>query len=270
MTTASLESRTWSSRQWIGITGIIFVLQLSFIFWFGDRQPIRPRKPSPAPAFQLTGSTHSEWLELTDPTLFALPHARVFSGPAWLKTTAPQFRPFEWTEEPRWLGLPVQLLGASFAQLVASDLSLKWQVAEIPEPRALLPEVSRAPLIPGSTLRLEGELARRRLLSQPHLPSWPPRILNPTDTDMLANTVVQVLVDAEGRPVSLTLLGTSGHVPADDLAMSLATSFQFEPLQTEDSLPLTRSPGALLGLSWGQAVFEWRTLGPTNAAANSP
>jgi hypothetical protein len=270
MTEVSFEPNTWSPRQWVGVTGIIFVIQLGFIFWLGDRQPIRPRKPSAAPAFQLTGSVHSEWLALTDPTLFALPHARVFSGPAWLKTVPPSSRPFEWTEEPRWLGLPVQLLGASFSQLVISDSSLKWQVAEIPEPRALLPEVTRAPLLPRSSLRVEGGLAQRRLLSQPVLPAWPPRTLNPTDTDMLASTVVQVLVDAEGKPVSLTLLGSSGYAPADDLAMSLATGFRFEPLQTTDPLPQVSRPGALLGLSWGQVVFEWQTLGSTNTPAGSP
>jgi len=199
-----------------------------------------------------------------------LPHAKVFSGLAWLKTAPPPSPPFEWTEPPRWLGLPVQLLGASFAQLVANDSSLKWQLAEIPEPHALLPQINRAPLLTGSTLRLEGGLSHRRLLSQPNLPSWPPRALNPTDTDMLANTVLQVLVDAEGRPVSLTLLGASGHVPADELAMSLATGFQFEPLQSTNPLPPGHNPGALPGLSWGQVVFEWQTSGPTNTPAGSP
>jgi len=270
MTTVSLEPRTWSPRQWMGVTGLIFIIQLAFIVALGDRQPIRPRKPSAAPAIQLIGSTHSEWLALTDPTLFALPHDRVFSGQAWLKTAPPPSPPFEWTEAPRWLGLPVQLLGASFAQLVANDSSLKWQLAEIPEPHALLPEVSRAPLLTGSTLRLEGGLSHRRLLSQPYLPSWPPRALNPTDTEMLANTVLQVLVDAGGRPVSLTLLGASGHVPADELAMSLATVFQFEPLPSTDPLSPGQNPGALPGLSWGQVVFEWQTSGPTNTPAGSP
>jgi hypothetical protein len=87
---------------------------------------------------------------------------------------------------------------------------------------------------------------------------------------MLTNTVIQVLVDAEGRPVSLTLLGGSGHGPADDLAMSLVTGFQFDPLQLADPLPAARNPGALLGLCWGQVVFEWQTLGSTNTLTSSP
>ena len=270
MIAACSEPHTWCPRRWVVVIAIILAAQLGFIFWLGDRQPVRPRNPSAAPALRLMGSRDGEWLALTDPTLFALPHARVFSGPAWLQRV-PQHSPhFEWKEDPRWLGLPVQLLGASFARLVAADSALEWQVAEIPEPQVILPEVSRVPLLLDSTLRLEGGLSQRRLLSQPRLPSWPPRALNPTDTDMLTNTVIQVLVDAEGRPVSLTLLGGSGHGPADDLAMSLVTGFQFDPLQVADPLPAARSPGALLGLCWGQVVFEWQTLGSTNTPTSSP
>lgn len=264
MITAYSELRAWSPRRWVGVTVVTLAIQLGFIFWLGDRQPVRPRKPLAAPAFRLTGGTQDEWLALTDPTLFALPHARVFSGPAWLETSPLHSSPFEWSENPRWLGLPVQLLGASFAQLVATDPSLEWQAIEIPEPQLLLPEIHHVPLLSNSTLRLAGGLSQRRLLSQPQLPSWPPRALNPADTDILANTVLQVLVDAEGLPVSLTLMAASGYAPADDLAISLATRFQFEPLQTRSPVPPASSPGALVGLCLGQVVFEWQTLGPTN------
>jgi len=267
MTTLGSEPPKWSPRRWFGVITIIVFVQLAFIFWLGDRQGVRPRKPSPAPDFSLTGSAHSEWLALTDPTLFALPHAKVFSGPAWLETAPLHSPPFEWSENPRWLALPVHRLGASFAQLVSTDTSLEWQVIEIPEPQLLLPEIHHVPLLLGSTLRLEGELARRRLLSQPRLPSWPPRALDPTDTDILANTVLQVLVDAEGLPVSLTLMAVSGYPPADDLAISLATRFQFEPLQTGSPAQPISSPGSLVGLCLGQVVFEWQTLGSTNLPA---
>ena len=267
MTPVFSESRTWTARRWVVVISVILAVQLGFIFWLGDRQPVRPRRPRAAPALKLMGSKGGEWLALTDPTLFALPHARVFSGPAWLQRV-PQHSPlFEWKEDPRWLGLPVQLLGASFARLVVADSTLEWQVAEIPEPHTLLPDINHSPLHLGSSLRLEGGLAHRRLLSQPSLPSWPPRALNPTDTDMLTNTVIQVLVDAEGRPVSLTLLGGSGHGPADDLAMSLVTNFKFEPLAVADPSALGGSATALTSLSWGQVVFEWQTTGLTNTPA---
>ena len=94
-------------------------------------------------------------------------------------------------------------------------------------------------------------------------------MLNPTDLEILASTVLQILVDAEGLPVSLTLLRASGHVPADELALSLAAGFQFEPLQMELALP-ARMAGSMLGLSWGQIVFEWQTSSPTNTPTASP
>jgi hypothetical protein len=84
---------------------------------------------------------------------------------------------------------------------------------------------------------------------------------------MLTDTVIQVLVDAEGRPVSLTLLGGSGHAPADDLAMSLATNFKFESLPAADPLSPAGSPTAQNSLSLGQVVFAWETKGPTNTPA---
>jgi hypothetical protein len=92
-------------------------------------------------------------------------------------------------------------------------------------------------------------------------------VLNPNDTDILASTVLQVLVDAAGLPVSLTLLGSSGFTPADELAMSLAIGFRFEGLKMDEPLPPASYTSPLSGLSWGQLVFEWQTLGSTNAPA---
>ncbi len=97
------------------------------------------------------------------------------------------------------------------------------------------------------------------MLTKPDLPSW-------QYNDVLTNTGVQMLVDAEGRPVSATLLFTSGYKKADDHALAQARTARFElPGATGQegqpgSTPLARLVRGLL-------LFDWHTvpLPPTNA-----
>jgi TonB family protein len=264
MSETGIDRREWSSRKWVGMVGVIFAVQLGFIFWLGDRKPIRPREPHQAPIFQLAGSEAHEWLSLQDPTLFALPHDQAFSGSPLLVSPNPATNYFEWSEEPHWLTLFVQSLGASFARLVPPPQSSPGSAIEFTEPRWLTPELVVTPLPPLSSLRLDGELAGRSLLNLPSLPAWPPRFLNPTDTDILTNTVVQAVVDREGRPFSMTLLVSSGYPPADEAALSMVGRFRFQP-QPPMSVPAT-NPGSqvLNGLSFGLLIFEWQTLASTN------
>ena len=65
-----------------------------------------------------------------------------------------------------------------------------------------------------STLRLAGGLANRRLLNPPELRAWPA-------SDLLTNSVVQVLVNADGNVMSLNLLAGSGSPKADQFALEV-------------------------------------------------
>jgi TonB family protein len=103
-----------------------------------------------------------------------------------------------------------------------------------------------------STLLLEGDLARRRLITPLTLRSWP----NP---DILTNTVVRIAVDAEGRPVSPTLLSGSGSSEADQYALEQARAARFEPVRRN---PAETAPRSTTPLSWGRLVFRWQTLPP--------
>jgi len=111
---------------------------------------------------------------------------------------------------------------------------------------------------PPSTLRVEGALANRRLLNPPTLQPWP-------HPDLLTNSVVQVLVDGDGDVFSQVLLARSGKKEADDDALAVARSAQFEPVPRN-----SRGPGLAPALTWGTLVFEWQTLPPTNAPAANP
>jgi hypothetical protein len=258
MSYADAEPRRWALRRWWVLVGVIFTVQLGLIFWLGDNSPIRPRTAASPPILRLAGSS-GELLELADPTLFALPHRRGFSGAAWMKLWRPQFQPFQWSEPPRWLTLAVPELGGVFQQfMMTNNFEARPWIAN-PEPALRVTELAAAAVLPlSSSFRLEGGLAGRSLLTTFKLPAWP-------HTDVLTNTVVAVLVDAQGVPASGTLLTGSGSKEADQHALRQVKEARFEALTTGPNSPAT-------GLSWGKIIFEWNTLPlpPTNAPAAAP
>ena len=111
-------------------------------------------------------------------------------------------------------------------------------------------------------MRLEGALAQRRLITPLDLHSW-------TNLDILTSSVVQLVVDAEGLPQSVTLLSGSGSRDADQHALDQARLARFEPLSRN---PAAASPDPTAHLNWGRLVFLWHTLPlpPSNAPAASP
>jgi TonB family protein len=112
-------------------------------------------------------------------------------------------------------------------------------------------------------LRLEGGLAGRRLIKPIELRSWPYK-------DTLTNSVVQVIVGAAGRPVSVpVLLSSSGYPDADKYALQQTRTARFESVSRNG--PGT-TPNPLADMSWGKLVFVWHTLllPPTNAPPSGP
>jgi hypothetical protein len=240
------------------------------IFWLGEKEPIRARRPAPAPLLQLANNCNSEFLALNDPTLFALPHREGFSGMAWLDSPPLTNASFYWTEEPRWLSVSVTDLGATFKRLVTTNLTVWLEAAATPEPNLFLPQVDmHSRLETRSSLRIEGVLAQWRALRPFQLPSWPARPVSATDTDLLTNTVVQLVVDGQGQPRSATLLTSSGSPDADNFALDQARMSRFEPPGgLEPNAAMRASP--LSQLCWGRLIFEWHTLPVTNSPTGNP
>jgi hypothetical protein len=253
MNTSSIESTRWSRRRWWTLIVLVFAAHVGLIFALGDRKPVTPRPPAPSPTLRLAAES-DELLALNDPTLFALPHRKSFAGPAWLRIPDVKFQPFRWTEPPRLLALPVEKLGATFAQFMQTNL-LAWFELEIkPAPELSMPVTPEVgPMIAArSTLRMADGLANRRLLNPPKLESW-------GASDLLTNSVVQVLVNAAGNVISSTLLAGSGSPKADKFSLDFARMARFEPLRN----------GAAK-LSVGTMIFEWHTVPTTNAPASAP
>lgn len=242
----------WSRPHWLGVVVLIFAAQLAFIFLFGARKPAGLRAAFPTPPTTLLGELGENTLplaELNDPTIFALPHTRGFSGQAWAKTPHREFYSTDWDEPYRWLPLQTGRLGDMFQKLLADNAVPHIKVAEKTEPR-IIPLENYAPFtLPAqSSLRLEGSLASRALRVPLELPLWP-------GNDVLAASEVRVIVDADGRVVSATL--QAGFLPnkpdqskADQEALELARSAQFVPIRPAS------------GLMFGRMVFQWRTIAP--------
>ncbi len=111
---------------------------------------------------------------------------------------------------------------------------------------------------------LEGPLAQRRWLNPPVLPPQP-------FSDLLPDTVVQVVVGTEGRTVSPALLSPVPNVSpeADRLALETARSARFEPMKDEGS---AGAKPPLQKLTWGKMIFQWHTVAvaPTNQPTSEP
>jgi hypothetical protein len=254
------EPQRWSAGRWWGVITVVFCGQLALIFWLSDRTPLRPRPAAPAPILRLAGQASTGLLELSDPTLFALPHRHGFAGLAWLSAPPPELPGFSYTSAPEWLSLSLPRPGTAFNRFIQTNVFAVSQLPANPEPEAGRSEpVLLPPARERSEVRVEGELATRQRLTPVGLPSWP-------HTELLTNSVVQMVVDADGRPVSVVLLQTNGLREADLAALARARSARFAPLRGGGAGRTNR----LADLSWGSLVFEWHTVSATNDAAGKP
>ena len=122
------------------------------------------------------------------------------------------------------------------------------------------PNFPPEPLPTQSLVRVEGELAGRKLLSNVELKSW-------MSSEILSNTVVQAAVDAAGFTFSATLVSSSGSTNADRHALAEAARARFRPVTNTSAVA---EPSR--SLTWGRWIFQWHTLPPpsTNLAALNP
>ena len=243
-----VEPRGWTAGRWWAAIALVFAVQAALLVCLLDRAPAQPRKPAVAPAFRFSDSRMQEWVAVEDPTLFALPHRQGFSGEAWLNVPSFEFRPEDWSEPERWLPLDVPNLGSRFASFAETNTAVPFPTIAVTEPETPAAEdFSMAPPPTPSRVRIEGDLARRRLLAPLQLPWW-------TNSDLLTNSVVQLVVDARGNGLSAVLLASGSgltQADADQKALELARTARFEAVKAQN-------PAA--GLSLGTLIFEWQTV----------
>jgi hypothetical protein len=258
--------RRWTWLRWLVLIGIVFLLHLTLIFIFGAKKPVPVAPVKNAPALVLASESPSPWLALNNATLFALPDHNGFAGLMWIAMPPLPLHAQDWSEPPRWLGLPANDLGGNFSSFVQtnhfSSVHLEFSIA----PPLATPVPPPAPPASGSTLQVEGDIAHRPLLNALNLPSWP-------YADVIAPSVVQVLVDAQGNVVSATLLPPENFLEtapvrdadADQRAVELARTVRFAPLASNAA---GSQPAPLARLAVGRLIFNWQSVPVTATNGN--
>jgi len=266
MNASESETLAWSRGRWWGAFSLVMAAQVGLIFSLSDRKPLSSRLPDLTTTFHLVvdappGSAIAEWSEIEDPALFALPDPRVFSGLAWMTAPALRHQSVDWTEPPRWLTLSVNELGGAFAEFVRTNVVGPRVLADKPRPQPDKVTVPPLSLPIRSNLRLEGDLAKRELLT-------PLEFKSTTNTEILTDTVVQVCVSPLGVPFAPVPLSSSGSLEADREALERVKSVRFKPLATGNST----SPPSRTAFTWGKIIFQWHTveMPATNAPAAKP
>ena len=256
MISAPVETQGWSRRRWWLAIIFVLLLQAALVFLLENRSPATPRPAVFTPVIHLRENISLAPLAVSDPTLYVLPHREGFSGAAWVnKMFSPNFSPVDWSEPPRWLKLSADKLGENFREFVAANAAPEFPIIPTVAPVSLAPQLFSMPAPPaGSTVQIEGSLARRRLLAPLPLRAW-------ASAELLTNSVVQLLVNAQGNAVSTVLLSGCGSGEADQNALALATAAQFEPITN-----------AAENVTLGTMNFHWGTLPPpaTNVPAPVP
>lgn len=249
---------------WLITIAVIFAAHLAFIFVFGARKPIVPSPVKNAPSLALVGESSSDWLALNNATLFALPDRDGFAGQMWVELPPLQITRQDWTEPPRWLALSPADLGAKYSRLVQTNRFANFHIEyNLSPPLAVLTTPTEPLFARDSALQVQGEIAKRPLLTPLKLPLWP-------NDDVIAPSVVQVLVDAAGNVFSAVLLppeifleGMAKDDPdADRYAVELARAARFVPL-AYDAQGIESNPTSSLAV--GQLIFNWQTV-PISAA----
>jgi hypothetical protein len=252
MKSAIKECSSWTRGRFLGMVGVLVVLQAGLIFLFGDHSGPQPRLSKRSVRFRALSASVSEDQLMRqsfvgDPAVFPLPNLHGFSGRGWMDQQPPEYQSENHLEPPIWLTNDTARLGTNFPLLPSGSeptlagLAEQQTRHEEPLPDFLAPEI----VWTQSVFRLEGGLSNRLLGAAPALSNWP-------SPQLLTNSAVQIAVDPAGEVVATRLEARCGLAEADNDAVAKARALRFRP-----------SPSA--GTRWGEAVFQWRTIEPAGA-----
>ncbi len=249
MTFEAVQSRTWSPLKWTVVIACILALHAGLFLWFARPPAPTPRPPPAALAIYAPAVQSGQLPAANNPLLLVRPDIHGFSGPAWLQIP-PLTNNLEVSNPaPYLLELQSARLGSAITRALSNTLTRRFEVARRPELDNLnyFPPVNDT--APASSLTILGALAGRALA---------PPVLKPQSADfILSNTVVQIVVDAEGNVFTPpVILKSSGSADADAYALDLARSLPFQPLSRVPG----QSPPNPFTLADGRLVFRWQTV----------
>ncbi len=241
--------------------GLVFGAQLWAVRHFNLITVPRPPSGEGRTEFRAyPGSLNSDELAETllarDPTLFALPAARGFTGPIWLAAAPVDHRAPVWTEPPRFLEMDPNSLGRTLSTFLHDNGFPPFDpIDKTAGSKAALGLFTPAEASENrSLLSVEGRLAARKMDDSPALPAW-------ASAELVTNSIVRVSVNPAGTTVSAVLVERSGLAEADAAALRIAWRLRFQPEAG------SRRAGRLdvTSLDWGDLVFRWAASPATNA-----
>jgi hypothetical protein len=256
MTVLPIESESWSRKRLWTVVAFVFAVQAALVFRWRDRPPVPVTEAVPGPLIHLINARPEDLPGVEDPTLFVLPHEQSFSGAFWMKVPSREIRVENPPEPLAWLPVSGQPFGMEFARFVQTNSTTSFQTIVQIEPALVMPDVPPAiPISMPSTLRIEGDLARRRLLSRVELPPQENR-------DLLTNSLVRLAVDARGNTLSaLPFQPGCGSTNADQLALQIARTARFESIEPAGPDRLKQPKP---NVTFGTMIFEWQTVPPAS------
>ena len=258
----SIPLYSWKFAVWVALVFLIqYILLLVVGNWENivvreDENPIRITIASP-------GSMET-WInqalksELSDPSLFALPHAVSFSGTAWGKSPTLGYR-WDVMDFTSISGeMDAKGLGSGFLKSIENQpfkrSSFNTSSKDMFRP-TILSQSSNPDLI-ATNLELSGNMSQRRLVSFMELPVW-------KNLGLIAPTRIEVAVDVEGRVASVLLLSPgSGLKEVDNWALNAIQTARFSPIERIEAQAdsATKDEPALIqleGLTIGKVIFHW-------------
>lgn len=258
--------RQGSTRRFWRLAALVFLVQTALIFALAERKPRNPPTEPDGTAFRLVlrqdpARTLLEPVLASDPTLFILPHESGFSGRAWLLEETPDYQPPEWHEPPQWLAMNRSVLGGEFIKSIDNGGSNPAVGADKISPLAGFqppPSPSTARGDQSSAFRLDGPLRKRLLPQAITLPDW-------EHTEPIPPTVVELAANGAGQVVLCRLApprpgDNSGLPAANQRALEVCRRLRFQPINDGPARD---------GLTWGKAVFVWKTTAAQQVSAQS-
>ncbi len=249
MTTPTGSTPSSVRFHWGWWVAVLFVLQGGGLWWI-SRQSTTPERPDKQPSLLLANTNSAGLLEalaLEDPTAFARPNPRGFSGPSLRPGTMPH-QPHRWQPREIEIPYPTNLLTGPIDSILKTNLGDSANAFVKPMPEIMTLTVPPLETTTASRLELAGGLAGLKLLVSPKLETW-------NHTTLLRPTRVQVMVTAGGRVFSVARLSSSGHAPADTKALELARrSIRFAKTTNAPAGPLDAAHFAM-----GDLIFHWHT-----------
>ena len=253
------EPGRWTRRHWAGAVALLLAAQAGLLWKLGAplSGPGTAHAPMPQVRLVLGADANRGLLDSLvagDPTLFFRVSPQGFSGAAWLNVPRQEYRLQEWTEPERFMDRSTSHVGGAFHELLRTNRPPSVSIADKPGVAPSISAQQTGTATKESAFRVEGAL-RGRPVVQPVQPR------SFAHTDLLADTTVQVLVNAEGhvfspRLVSATPVKDPVQRAADQHALELTRLLRFQP-RPKSAPPAEMTPGVL--------VFRWHTVAPTNA-----